>query len=140
MLKIITNNPSVTMIISANPNQPSTIAVVPTPLLMLPLPRSCATCAAATEAVCCHSTLTRMKMEEMKMRARAICETKRDGKGLMSTSEPVRASRSSCQPGKVARMRMTMKAVTRATMLRGEVCQWIVVALGSVGGVETYRR
>ena len=51
------------------------------------------------------------------MRASATCETGREGKGLMSMSEPVRASRSSCQPGKVARMRKVMKARTMATML-----------------------
>jgi hypothetical protein len=43
MLKIMTNNPIVTMINSANPNQPKTIALVPTPDLTLPLPKSCAT-------------------------------------------------------------------------------------------------
>ncbi len=107
----------VTTINSANPNQPSTIALVPTPLRTLPLPKSCATCAAATEAVCCHSTLTSTKMEAMKMRASATWETGREGKGLMSMSEPVRASRSSCQPGKVARRRKVMKARIMATML-----------------------
>lgn len=56
-------------------------------------------------------------MLEMKMRARATWETGREGKGLMSMSEPVRASCSSCQPGKVARRRKTMKARTMATML-----------------------
>jgi hypothetical protein len=73
--------------------------------------------AAATEAVCCHRTLTRTKMEEMKMRARATWETGREGKGLTSTSEPVWRSRSSCQPGKVARRMKVMKARIMATML-----------------------
>ena len=117
MLKIIINNPTVTMMSNAKPNQPNTIAVVPTPLFTLPLPKSAAICAAATEAVCCHKTLTSTKTEAMKMRARATCETGREGKGLMSMSEPVRASRSSCQPGKVARRRKVMKARTMATML-----------------------
>ena len=51
------------------------------------------------------------------MSASATCETGREGKGLMSMSEPVRASRSSCQPGKVARRRKVMKARMIATML-----------------------
>lgn len=122
MLRIITNNPIVTMINNANPNQPRTIAVLPTPLLTLPLPKSCATCAAATDAVCCHSTETSTKMEAMKMRARATWETGREGKGLMSMSEPVRASCSSCQPGKVARRRKVMKARMIATILKNQVC------------------
>lgn len=106
---------------NANPNQPKTIALVPTPLLTDPFPKSCATCAAATEAVCCHRTLTSTNMEAMKMRARATWETGREGKGLMSMSEPVRASCSSCQPGKVARRRKVMKASTMAMMLRAVV-------------------
>lgn len=111
----------VTIISKLNPNHPSTIAAVPTPLFTLPFPKSCATCAAATELVCCHSTLTSTKMEATKMRASATWDTGREGKGLMSTSLPVRASCSSCQPGKVARRRMTMKARTMPTMLRGGV-------------------
>lgn len=43
MLRIMTSNPIVTMTSSAKPNQPKIIAVVPTPLRTLPLPRSCAT-------------------------------------------------------------------------------------------------
>lgn len=100
-----------------NPNQPNTMADVPTPLLTLPLPRSCAICAPATEAVCCQSTDTRTKIEAMKMSARAICETKREGKGFTSTSEPSDVC-SSCQPGKVARRRNVMNARMMATMLR----------------------
>lgn len=55
----------------------------------------------------------------MKIRARATCETGLEGKGLMSMSEPVRASRSSCQPGKVARRRKVTKARMMATILQG---------------------
>ena len=69
MLKIMTSSPIVTTINKANPNQPSTMAVVPTPLSTLPLPRSCAIIEAATDAVCCQRTETRMKMEETKMMA-----------------------------------------------------------------------
>lgn len=54
----------------------------------------------------------------MKIRARATCETGREGNGLMSMSEPVRASRSSCHPGKVARRRKVTKARMMATMLQ----------------------
>ncbi|KAB8659307.1 hypothetical protein FH972_026196 [Carpinus fangiana] len=102
MLRIMTSKPIVTTTKSPKPNQPRTMAVVPTPLFTLPLPKSCAICAAATDAVCCQSTLTSTKMEEMKMRASAACETGREGNGLTSTSEPVLGSGSSCQPGKVA--------------------------------------
>ena len=117
----MTNSPIVTRMSKANPNHPSTMAEVPTPLLTLPFPKSCAICAAATDAVCCHSTDTRTKIEAMKIRASATCETGREGKGLMSISEPVRASCSSCQPGKVARRRNVMKAKIMATILYGGV-------------------
>lgn len=98
----MTSNPIVTITINANPNQPRTIAEVPTPLLTLPFPRSCAIVLAATEAVCCHNTDTSTKTDATKMRAKATCDTGREGNGLISTSEPV-ASTSSCHPGKVAR-------------------------------------
>lgn len=136
MLKIITSRPTVTMMSSAKPNQPNTIALVPTPLLTLPFPKSCVICAAATDAVCCHRTLTRTKMEAMKMRARATCETGREGKGLMSMSLPVRASCSSCQPGKVARRRKVTKARTMATML----CKSQYVSLQKSRVAPTYSK
>jgi hypothetical protein len=106
----------VTTINNANPNQPSTIAVVPTPLNTLPFPRSCAIIDAATDAVCCQRTETRTKIEAIKIIARAIWETGREGKGLTSRSLP-EASSSSCQPGKVARSRKQKNAKTIATML-----------------------
>lgn len=105
-----------TTISNAKPNQPSTMAVVPTPLLTLPLPRSCAMMDAATDAVCCHSTETRTKMEAMKIMARAICETGLEGKGLTSRSLPW-ASSSSCQPGKVASSSKQMNAKIIAMIL-----------------------
>lgn len=71
ILSIMTSNPIVTMISNAKLNHPSTMAVVPTPLLTLPLPRSWAMMDAATDAVCCQRTETRTKMEDMKMMARA---------------------------------------------------------------------
>lgn len=117
ILSIMTSNPIVTAVKRPKLNQPSTIAVVPTPDFTEPFPRSCATCDAATEAVCCHNTLTRTKTAAMKMRARAVCETAREGKGLTSTSEP--PCLSACQPGKVARSRKVMKAKTMAMMLVG---------------------
>lgn len=117
MLKIMTSSPIVTRIKRANENHPSTIAAVPTPLLTLPFPKSCAICAAATDAVCCHNTETSTKMEAMKMSASATCDTGREGNGLMSMSDPVLASCSSCHPGKVARRRKVMNARTMATML-----------------------
>jgi hypothetical protein len=106
----------VTMISSANENHPSTIAEVPTPLLTLPFPRSWAIIDAATDAVCCHNTETRTKIEAMKMMASAIWETGREGKGLTSRSLPWSSS-SSCQPGNVASSRRQMNANTMATIL-----------------------
>lgn len=92
------------------------MAVVPTPDRTLPFPKSCAMMEAATEAVCCQSTETRTKIEAMKIMARAIWETGREGKGLTSRSEPEMSS-SSCQPGKVASRRRQMNAKMIAMML-----------------------
>ena len=125
MLNIMTSSPMVTTISNANPNHPNTIAVVPTPLFTLPLPRSCAIVLAATEAVCCHNTETSTKTEATKISARAICDTGREGKGFTSRSDPL-SSVSSCQPGKVARSRKHMKARTIATILR----VWLVTGSG----------
>lgn len=107
----------VTIMNKAKPNHPKIMAVVPTPDLTLPLPRSWAIVLAATEAVCCHSTDTNTKTEAMKMRARATWDTGLEGKGLTSLSEP-RSSVSSCHPGKVPRMMKQMKARTMATILQ----------------------
>lgn len=112
----MTSKPIVTMMSSVNENQPSTMALVPTPDMTLPLPKSSAMVLAATEAVCCHRTDTSTKTEAMKMMARATCETGLLGKGLTSRSEPSLSS-SSCQPGKVARRRKQMKAKMMAMML-----------------------
>lgn len=111
------SRPIVTTMRSANENQPSTMALVPTPLFTAPLPKSCAMTDAATDAVCCHSTETRTKMAAIKIKASAICETGRDGKGLTSRSEPSEST-SSCQPGKVARSRRQTKAKMMAIILR----------------------
>jgi hypothetical protein len=116
ILRIIMSRPIVTTISNANENQPKTMALVPTPLLTAPFPKSWAITEAATDAVCCHSTETSTKMAEMNIKARAICETGRDGKGLTSRSEPSE-SVSSCQPGKVARSRRQTKAKMMAMIL-----------------------
>lgn len=92
------------------------MAVEPTPLLTLPLPRSCTMVDAATEAVCCHMMLTSTKTDEMNTVAKAAWDTGLDGNGLTSVSEPL-AEVSVCQPGKVARRRKVRKARTMATML-----------------------
>lgn len=113
----MTNRPIVTMISNVKLNQPMTMALVPIPDKTLPLPKSCAMMDAATDAVCCHNTDTSTKMEAMKMMARAICETGRLGKGLISRSEPSLSS-SSCQPGKVASSRKHTKAKMMAMMIR----------------------
>lgn len=129
MLKIITSSPIVTIINNANPNQPNIMAVAPTPLFTLPLPRSCAIVLAATEAVCCHSTDTSTNTEATKMRASATWETGREGNGFTSRSEP-RSSVSSCQPGKVARRTKQINARIMATILR---TQFVSLALAAVG-------
>ena len=115
-LNIITSNPMVTMISNENPNHPNIIAAVPTPLWTLPFPKSCAIVLAATEAVCCHNTLTRTKTAATKISARAACDTGREGKRLTSFSEPD-SSISSCHPGNVARRRKQTKARIMATIL-----------------------
>lgn len=122
MLRIMNSRPMVTTTNRTNPNQPSTMADVPTPLLTLPLPMSWAIVLAATDAVCCHSTETSTNTEATKMRASAVCETGREGKGFTSTSEPD-SSRSSCQPGNVARRMKQKKARTTATMLKSMLAQ-----------------
>jgi len=106
----------VTTINNAKLNQPSTIAVVPTPLKTLPLPKSWAMIEAATDAVCCQRTETSTNIDAMKMMASAIWETGREGNGLTSRSLPA-ASSSSCHPGNVARSRRQMKANMMAIML-----------------------
>lgn len=116
ILIIMTKSPIVTIMSNANPNQPNIIAVAPTPLWTLPLPRSWAMVLAATEAVCCHSTDTRTNTDAMNIRARATCETGREGKGWIACWEPL-SSTSSCQPGKVARMRKQKNARIIATIL-----------------------
>lgn len=90
--------------------------MLPTPLLTLPFPRSWAIMDAATEAVCCHRTETRTKIDAMKIMARATWETGLEGKGLTSRSLP-RASSSSCQPGNVARSNRQMNAKMMAIIL-----------------------
>jgi hypothetical protein len=107
----------VTIMSSVKENQPMTMALVPTPDLTEPFPKSCAIVDAATEAVCCHRTETRMKIEAIKMIARATWETGREGKGLTSRSEPSESS-SSCQPGKVASRMKQMKAKMMAMILK----------------------
>lgn len=68
----ITSRPIVTIISNANPNQPSTIAVTPTPVDTDPFSKFSAIVAAATLAVCCHNTDTRTKIAATKITARAI--------------------------------------------------------------------
>lgn len=108
------------MINSAKPNHPRIMAAVPTPLFTLPLPKSWAIVLAPTDAVCCHKTETSTKTEATKMSARATWETGREGNGLTSRSEPS-SSRSSCQPGNVARRRKQTNARTMATILKSDV-------------------
>lgn len=116
IVNIVTMRPIVTIISSANENQPSTMADVPTPLLTTPLPKSCAMTDAATEAVCCHSTETRTKMDETKMMARETWETAREGMERTTRSEPSESS-SSYHDGKVARRRTQRKAKMMAMIL-----------------------
>lgn len=71
MLRIMMRRPMVTITNSTKPNQPSTMAEVPTPLLTTLLPISWAIVLAATDAVCCHNTETSTKTEDTKIKARA---------------------------------------------------------------------
>lgn len=116
MLSIITKRPIVTTTKRTKPNQPSTMADVPTPDLTLPLPMSCAIVVAATDAVCCQRTDTSTKTDATKMSAKAAWDTGREGNGLTSPSEPVE-SISSCQPGNVAKRIKQRKARMTATIL-----------------------
>src|ERR1700761_6740081 len=113
----MTNNPSVTTTSNPKPNQPSTIAEVPTPDLTLPLPRSCATVLAATDAVCCHMTLTSTNTEAMNIVASATCDTALDGNGRTSCSDPS-GPVLVCQPGNVASNTNVRKASITAIMSR----------------------
>lgn len=112
------------MINSANENQPMTMALVPTPLLTAPFPKSCAMTDAATEAVCCHKTETRTKIDAMKMMARETCDTAREGMARTTRSEPSESS-SSYHDGKVARSRTHRKAKMMAMMLGKELVECI---------------
>lgn len=76
----ITNSPMTTIINKAKLNHPSTIALTPTPASILPFPRFAAIVAAATLAVCCHSTLTSTKIALTKMMASAIWLMNRPGR------------------------------------------------------------
>lgn len=118
MLIIITSKPIVTTMRRAKENQPMTMALVPTPLLTTPFPKSWAITEAATEAVCCHKTETRTKMEATKIMARATWETGREGNGLTARSEPSESS-SSCHPGHVASKMKQIKAKIMAMILVG---------------------
>lgn len=71
ILRIMMRRPIVTITNSTKPNQPSTMAEVPTPLLTTLLPISWAIVLAATDAVCCHNTETSTKTEDTKIKARA---------------------------------------------------------------------
>lgn len=119
----------VTMMSKVKLNQPITMALVPTPLRTLPLPKSWAMTLAATDAVCCQRTDTSTKMEAMKMMASDTWLTGRLGNGLTSRSEPSESS-SSCQPGKVARSRKQMKAKMMAMMLQNWLARSSVYFLG----------
>ena len=116
ILNIITSRPIVTMMSRVKLNQPITMAELPTPDLTLPFPKPCAMMLAATEAVCCHKTETRTKMEAMKMMAKATWLTGREGNGLTSRSDPSLSS-SSCHPGNVASSSRQTKAKMIAMML-----------------------
>jgi len=117
MLNIMTSKPRVTTTSRPNPNQPSTMAAVPTPDLTLPFPRSWAIVLAATAAVCCHITDTSTKTDEMNIVASATCDTALDGKGFTSCSDPSGLV-VVCHPGNVARRMKVKNARTMAMMRR----------------------
>jgi hypothetical protein len=72
--------------------------------------------AAADVAMCCHNIDTNAKSEASRSIPSASCDTGREGNGLTSRSLPCSSS-SSCQPGKVARRSMAMKAKGTAVNL-----------------------
>ena len=110
----MTRRPIVTIISSANPNHPNTIAVTPTPVSTLPFPMVSAIVAAATLAVCCQSTLTSTKIAATNMMASEICETARLGR--RRTLGP--SGYSSSYPGNVASSNSTTVAKMIATMIK----------------------
>ena len=111
------------------PTHPKAIAGAPTLLLMVPYPISCIVVATATEAVCCQTVDTKANRLAATVAARAICACVRAGKGFTSlisssssstpsySTPPSSVVRSSCQPGKVARIAMAMTAKAMTTIL-----------------------
>lgn len=139
MLNIMTNNPIVTIINNVKLNHPITMALDPTPASTDPFPKSCAIILAATDAVCCHSTLTSTKIDAIKIIASATWLTGLEGKGLTSLSEPSESS-SSCQPGKVASKRRQMKAKMMAMILPPNPSAHTNKTGGEREREETYKR
>ena len=102
METIIVNKPMNPKPIIINPSHDSTIAAVPIlTVVVASSMKGRRIGSMLTAATCCHMLDTSVKIEEKKQKNAATCETGRDGNGLISISLPVRASCSSCQPGKV---------------------------------------
>ena len=122
------------MVRHPKPTHPKAIADAPTLLLMVPYPISCIVVATATEAVCCQTIDTKANKLAATIATRATCACVRLGNSFTSlnstsssstppystppcSTEPSLKFRSSCQPGKVARIAMAMTAKAMATIL-----------------------
>ena len=102
----------VTMMSNVKLNQPSTMALVPTPDMTLPLPKSWAITEAATEAVCCHSTETRTKMEATK---RATTMSSTSAVGTITRNDEVSEDPKSSQRQEKKVMVVLSRETTRET-------------------------
>lgn len=91
-----------TTVLSTKTSHPRDIATAPTVAFRCPLVAASTTNAAAAPAICCHSAATKEKREAMIEHHTATWLTGLDGNALMSMSEPVLASCSSCQFGNIA--------------------------------------
>jgi hypothetical protein len=119
MLSAMTTMPSKATTVKANDNQTSAMDAVPiSPTTLFPctvVEMMATTDAAAT---CCHSAEIIKSSEAVPSAHMTALVTGREGNGLMSMSEPVRASRSSCHPGKLANPRKPKAVRARAPILR----------------------
>lgn len=105
MLTIITIIPRNTRTTNEKDIQASAIAAEPRWHERYPCVVDAMTEAAEAAATCCHMAAVRRNKDAIPSRNMHVTDTGLDGKGLISTSDPVCASRSSCQPGKVANPR-----------------------------------
>lgn len=108
-------------------------AAGPTEVSMsLKIVNSCVVVLTALAEKCCQKAVMTVKTVATKLNASAVCEIDRLGKGLTSMSEPVTASSSECQPGKVARTPNAINSRIAATILPMEVSYVLELEWGSL--------